>query len=92
VDLGVVIQPGQSFKIGRTLQGRKPGHVEQIINGERTVWLYGFIAFLDFLNVERKSGFCARLQISSPTFMLGDMELRSGIFVQDGPPEYTYNI
>ena len=59
--------------------------VQDILEKKTRLWVYGYIAFNDFLGDEYRSGFCGYLE--------GYRENRafSSRFVQDGPKQYIYH-
>jgi hypothetical protein len=59
------------------------GHIDEIINGRMILWLYGFIAYRDFLNRHHKVGFCLRLECFEP-------QQRAEFALGHGPAKYTY--
>lgn len=59
--------------------------IQDILEKKTRLWVYGYIAFNDFLGDEYRSGFCGYLE--------GYRENRafSSRFVQDGPKQYIYH-
>lgn len=58
--------------------------VEALRLGRRTLWVYGFVAFRDFLGIEHRKGFCLRWRPPSAQAAIG------GSFQPDGPEAYVY--
>jgi hypothetical protein len=56
------------------------------VDGEQTIWVYGFIWFRDFLSNEKSFRFCA--EYAASIFPGGG---RRGRFIQHGPPKYVQN-
>ncbi len=59
--------------------------IQDILEKKTRLWVYGYIAFRDFVGDEYRSGFCGYLE--------GYRENRtfSSRFVQDGPKQYIYH-
>jgi hypothetical protein len=58
--------------------------VEALRLGRRTLWVYGFVAFRDFLGIEHRKGFCLRWLPPPAQAHIG------GSFQPDGPAAYVY--
>jgi len=58
--------------------------VEALRLGRRTLWVYGFVAFRDFLGIEHRKGFSLRWQPPHAQASIG------GSFRPDGPDAYVY--
>ena len=58
--------------------------VEAVRLGRRTLWVYGFVAFRDFLGIEHRKGFCLRWLPPPAQAHIG------GSFQPDGPAAYVY--
>jgi hypothetical protein len=96
VDLGTVVEgAGTEYEMRWARDGLcsigRPIEVEEengVISGDEILWIYGFIAYRDFLQKRHMQGFCAYLEIlrslEDPDTLL---RLR---FVEGGPPAYTY--
>lgn len=59
--------------------------IQDILEKKTRLWIYGYIAFKDFLGDEYRSGFCGYLEGYGE-----DRAFRSR-FVQDGPKQYIYH-
>ena len=57
--------------------------IDEILNSRSNLWLYGFIAYHDFLDTAHKVGFCLRLDCFS-------VQQRAEFAFGHGPVEYTY--
>jgi hypothetical protein len=58
--------------------------VEALRLGRRTLWVYGFVAFRDFLGIEHRKGFSLRWRPPHAQSAIG------GSFQPDGPEAYVY--
>ncbi|HEV2547968.1 MAG TPA: hypothetical protein VGU20_11560 [Stellaceae bacterium] len=58
--------------------------VEALRLGRRTLWVYGFVAFRDFLGIEHRKGFSLRWRPPQAQAAIG------GSFQPDGPDAYVY--
>lgn len=58
--------------------------VEALRLGRRTLWVYGFVAFRDFLGIEHRKGFSLRWMPPPAQAAIG------GSFQPDGPEAYVY--
>lgn len=58
--------------------------VEALRLGRRTLWVYGFVAFRDFLGIEHQKGFSLRWRPPHAQAAIG------GSFQPDGPAAYVY--
>lgn len=100
-DIGAVVDTGADYTmsvpqgslciIGRPITDEE---ATKVLRGEEYLWLYGFVAYRDFLEDTHRIGFCLRLDVMHARFT-DTKEIDRGMilalrFVQDGPPAYTY--
>jgi hypothetical protein len=77
---GASIEAGADQRLGELSET----DVEALRLGRRTLWVYGFVAFRDFLGIEHRKGFSLRWRPPPAQAAIG------GSFQPDGPATYVY--
>jgi hypothetical protein len=88
---GKVVVPGRpiekiSFGIKEVFSNER---FDKILNGDLVLWVYGFIKYFDFANVERKAQFCYRYVFTGIRFTKessGDIQAQ---WMVAGPRDYN---
>ena len=80
------VASGDNVKAGADQRLGEVGEaeVEALRLGRRTLWVYGFIAFRDFLGIEHRKGFCLRWLPPPAQAAIG------GSFQPEGSDAYVY--
>ena len=92
--LATIIEPGDQWSVdflNRTRVAISSSEVAEIILGVKTLWVYGFVRYRDFLSESHIQGFCARLQVNHFVGSENDPETIGLEFVEGGPPAYSYD-
>jgi len=80
------VASGETAKVGADQRLGELGEaeVEALRLGRRTLWVYGFVAFRDFLGIEHRKGFCLRWLPPPAQASIG------GSFQPEGSEAYVY--
>jgi hypothetical protein len=80
VDAGKTVAASAQHRLGDLSEDQ----IRLVLGGRNILWVYGFIAFRDFLGLEHKLGYCLRWAPPEREASIG------GAFIADGPAGYTY--
>jgi hypothetical protein len=81
-DFGIVVKEDEICQVKREFQFAN-SEAELIDKRQSALWLYGYIAYRDFLDANHVAGFVAGFESRGPGL--------EGRFVQQGPAAYTYS-
>lgn len=79
---GIVLASGDSNEIQQKYCHTSAG-TRSVLNGEMSLWAYGYIAYRDFIGREHKTGFCYR-------WYPPDSSCPQGRWEYEGPAAYLY--
>jgi len=81
---GCVIESGDSYQMKAIYrEGISHQNISKLLEGGIFLWVYGYIAYFDFLGERHQTGFCARLHIHQ-----GPLKGEPPRWLQDGPDKY----
>ena len=79
-----VIESGDSYQMKVIYrEGISHQNISKLLEGRIFLWVYGYIAYWDFLSERHQTGFCARLHIHQ-----GPLKGEPPRWFQDGPDKY----
>lgn len=80
VDSGKTVSASAQRRLGDLTEDQ----IRLVLGGRNSLWVYGFVAFRDFLGLEHKLGYCLRWAPPEREASIG------GAFIAEGPARYIY--
>lgn len=84
-----IVETGHEFTISRSSR-LSDEDWKRVSDQETILWVYGYLDYVDFLKMKRRTGFCLAF-MPRPDKFYPSMPSRSGDWVQEGPDAYTYD-
>jgi hypothetical protein len=84
---GTLLERGRHRTIQIGHRELSAAEIENIVNSNTAIWVFGCIVYCDFLKRLHEMGFCARMFCSKQADATTTIDFRFGY----GPPEYTYD-
>jgi hypothetical protein len=83
-----IVDPKHEYEL------RRPSSITEnswkdILTGEAKLWAFGYVEYIDFLNIKRRDGFCFVFE-PRPFSMYPTMLPSDGEWIRGGPPSYTF--
>jgi len=89
IEVSRIVENGHEFPISRS-STLSEENWNSVLKGETILWVYGYLDYLDFLKMKRRTGFCFAY-MPRPDKLYPSMPSRKGEWVQQGPSAYTYD-
>jgi hypothetical protein len=83
-----IVDPKHVYEL-KLISGITEEGWQGILKRETNLWIFGYVEYIDFLNIKRRDGFCfifePRFNSMYPTMLPSD-----GEWIRGGPPSYTF--
>lgn len=89
VEVSRVVEKGHEFPISRSSMLSEDDW-NRVLKGETILWAYGYLDYVDFLKMKRRTGFCLAF-MPRPDKLYPSTSTSKGDWVQQGPSAYTYD-
>lgn len=89
IEVSRIVEKGHEFPISRSSTLSEEDW-SRVLKGETILWAYGYLDYVDFLKMKRRTGFCLAF-MPRPDKFYPSMPSRKGDWVQQGPSAYTYD-